>query len=519
MRGGAAEIAAAVRAGERSAVDVAVWALANIDIDDPKFNAFLDVVHDRALEQAVAVDARVRSGEGDALPLAGVPVALKDNICLAWGRTTCGSRFLEGYRSPFTATAAQRLIAAGAVIVGKTNLDEFAMGSSGEHSAFGPTRNPWDVSRVPGGSSSGSTAAVAAGMVPLALGSDTGGSIRQPASHCGVVGVKPTYGRVSRYGLVAYASSLDQIGPLCGSVLDAAVCLDVICGEDPHDATSSPREAGGCAAAVRTAMSGASGAGRALRLGVPRFAWGEGNHPAVRAALEKAIAAAKGAGATVVDVDLPHAGHGIAAYYIVATAEASSNLSRFDGVRYGRRAETAEGLEAMYVRSRTEGFGAEVRRRIMLGTHVLSSGYYDAYYLRALKARRLIKQDYDAVFARDDSGSGAGAGGAVGPACDAVLMPASPNPAFRIGEKQADPMALYLEDVYTVGVNLAGLPAVTLPAATAEVDGSRVPIGVQLIGPAFAERALLAAAAVLEAALGFAERPAGAGVSDRGGSR
>ncbi|MBX3404801.1 MAG: Asp-tRNA(Asn)/Glu-tRNA(Gln) amidotransferase subunit GatA [Phycisphaeraceae bacterium] len=446
---------------------------------EPALHAFLELFEREAIEQARAIDARLAKHEHPG-PLAGVPIALKDNICLSWGRTTCGSRMLEHYRSPYTATAAQRLIDAGAVIIGKTNMDEFAMGSSCENSAFGPTRNPWDVSRVPGGSSGGSAAAVAAGIVPGALGSDTGGSIRQPAGFCGIVGLKPTYGRVSRYGLVAYASSLDQIGPLTRSVRDAALLMQVMAGADEHDATGSLRAMPDLLAELEEPVN-------RLNIGVPRFARSGTNHAAVGDSLERAAAALSADGAVVRDVDLPHAGHGIAAYYLVATAEASSNLARFDGVRYGRRAEVraGEGLDDLYCRSRSEGFGPEVQRRIMLGTHALSSGYYDAYYNTALKARRLIRRDFETAFET----------------CDALLLPASPGPAFRLGEKTSDPLALYLEDVYTVGVNLAGLPAVTLRAGAAMVDGRELPVGVQLVGPAWREDLLLRIARMLERSL------------------
>ncbi len=397
--------------------------------------------------------------------------------------TTAGSKILANYKSPYTATAVQRLIDAGAVIIGKTNMDEFAMGSSGENSAFGPTRNPWDLDRVPGGSSSGSAAAVAAGIIPVALGSDTGGSIRQPAGMCGIVGLKPTYGRVSRYGLIAYASSLDQIGPLGRTVADVAAVLTIIGGHDPLDSTS----------AHQTVPDFSSDLDRPidqLILGVPRQARSSANHPAVAAALESAIKTYQSLGATIVDVDLPHTEHGIAAYYIVALAEASSNLARFDGIRYGHRAPRPEGLLDLYSRSRAEGFGAEVQRRIMLGTYILSSGYYDAYYTTALKVRRLIKRDYDTAFA-------------AGARCHAILMPTSPTPAFKLGEKNSDPLAMYLEDVYTVGVNLAGLPAIALPAGFSPEGHSRLPIGMQLVGPAWREGDLLRAARMFESATDF----------------
>ncbi len=479
-----------IRERRTSALDATRAALARVDGANPGLNAFLQVFHDRALDGARALGDRLGRAER-AGPLAGVPIALKDNLCLAHGRTTCASRMLENYESPFTATAVQRLIDAGAIIVGKTNMDEFAMGSSGENSAFGPTRNPWDPTRVPGGSSSGSGAAVAAGIVPIALGSDTGGSVRQPAAHCGLVGLKPTYGRVSRYGLVAFASSLDQIGVLSRTVGDAALALSVIAGHDPLDATSADQPVPDLGTDLDTPLD-------RLTLAIPRQARSPANHPAVARALDDAIGLYQSLGARVIDIDLPHADHGIAAYYIVATAEASSNLARYDGIRYGRRAAPTHtpnaghgarhSLEAIYAASRSAGFGPEVQRRIMLGTHVLSSGYYEAYYNTALKVRRLIQRDFEAAFR----------GGPGIPACDAILMPATPGPAFRIGEKVADPLTMYLEDIYTVGVNLAGLPALTFPAGLAEEAGTALPVGLQLVAPAWREDRLLRIARMFE---------------------
>ena len=485
----AADLADAIAHKRISAEEAARASLERAAAIDPAIHAFLELFEDRAIAQAREIDAQL-AGRTSPGPLAGVPIALKDNICLEWGRTTCASRILENYRSPYTATAAKRLLDAGAIVIGKTNLDEFAMGSSCESSAFACTCNPWDVERVPGGSSGGSAAAVAAGVVPVALGSDTGGSIRQPAGFCGVVGLKPTYGRVSRYGLVAYASSLDQIGPMTRSVRDAALLLSVMAGADEHDATSSTR-------ALPNVLSRLDEPVDRLIIGVPTFVRSESNHPGVAHAMDKTIAALRDAGAEVIDIHLPHAGHGIAAYYLIATAEASSNLARFDGVRYGRRAELGkdDGLLELYCKSRTEGLGPEVQKRIMLGTYALSSGYYDAYYNTALKARRLIREDYERVFAGIP-------GAPLG--CHAVLMPTSPGPAFKRGEKQSDPLALYLEDVYTVGVNLAGLPAISLPAGLA--DG--LPVGVQLIGAAWQEDVLLRVARMLERALPPIGRPA-----------
>lgn len=468
--------------------------LAALSSLNPTLNALLDTFPDHALARSRALDARLASDPALAstLPLAGVPIALKDNICLAHGRTTCGSRLLEHYRSPFTATAAQRLIDAGAIVIGKTNMDEFGMGSSTERSAFGPTLNPHDHTRVPGGSSGGSAAAVAAGIVPLALGSDTGGSIRQPAAFCGVVGLKPTYGRVSRFGLVAYASSLDTIGPITRTVADAALALQLISGPDPHDSTTSARPAPDCITNLNTPIQD-------LIIGVPAEARGPGVHPAVAASLDNAIRLYTSLGARILDISLPHAPHAIAAYYLVACAEASSNLARFDGVRYGRRAglSAKDDLFDLYARSRSEGLGPEVQRRIMLGTYALSSGYYDAYYAAAMKARRLIKQDFDHAF------TGLTSTGKPQPACHAILMPTTPAPAFKLGEKLADPLALYLEDIFTVSVNLAGLPAISIPAGftTPTPDTPPLPIGLQLIAPAFDEPTLLRTARMLEAVL------------------
>ncbi len=483
----AAAIAEGVRSGALSAVDVTRRALDAIDAQNPALNAFIDIFHDEAIAQARVVD-HVRASGREVGPLAGVPIALKDNMCLSWGRTTCGSRMLAAYRSPYTLTAGQKLIDAGAIIVGKTNMDEFAMGSSGESSFFGPTKNPHDHTRVPGGSSAGSAASVAAGIVPVALGSDTGGSIRQPAGLCGVVGMKPTYGRVSRYGLVAYASSLDQIGPFARTVEDCALALETISGVDPNDGTSADMPVPSLLAALNTPID------RAV-IGVPKQAHDPHNHPGVVNALGDAIDAFVKAGARIVEVDLAHVAHGIAAYYLVATAEASSNLARFDGIRYGHRATLAptDELLDLYCKSRSEGFGPEVQRRIMLGTFALSAGYADAYYNTALKVRRRIKEDYDRAFAPNDRMGT--------PACHAILMPSSPSPAFKLGEKASDPLAMYLEDVYTVTVNLAGLPAITLPGTPTMVEGVSLPVGVQLIGQAFDEARLLRIARMLEGAM------------------
>ena len=496
----AIEIHDAVVARKVLALEVAKTALRRTEGSNSALNAFLQTFPEKALAAAAKVDAKVAAGGGHHLRLAGVPIAIKDNMCIGpdingdlpggdgegyGGRTTAGSRMLENYQSPFTATAVQRLIDAGAIIIGKTNLDEFAMGSSTEHSAFGPTRNPWDKSRVPGGSSGGSAAAVAARVTPLALGSDTGGSIRQPAGLCGIVGVKPTYGRVSRYGLIAFASSLDQIGPMARTVADAAAVLEVICGFDRADATTATKFVPAWGAEVGTPIDG-------LTLGVPRQARSEANHPGVAAAFEAAIKTYETLGAKIIDVDLPLTDYGIAAYYIVAPAEASSNLARYDGIRYGRRTQApVHDLFDLYCRNRAEGFGPEVKRRIMLGTHVLSSGYYDAYYNTALKVRRKILADYNAAF---DAG------------CHAILLPSSPGPAFKIGAKGDDPLQMYAEDVYTVGVNLAGLPGMSVPAGFVSEEGRDLPVGVQLVARAFDEGTMLRAGAMFEKATGFGAR-------------
>lgn len=483
----ASAIAADVRTGKASAVDTVRDALTRIDAADTTINAFTQVFAERALKDAAAVDAWLASGES--LPLAGVPIAIKDNICVSFGRTTCASRMLEHYESPYDATVVRRLTAAGAIVVGKANLDEFAMGSTCSHSAFGPTRNPWDTDRTPGGSSGGSAAAVAAGLCPLSLGSDTGGSIRQPAGFCGVVGLKPTYGRVSRYGLVAFASSLDQIGPFATNTADAALCLNVLAGHDPNDATSAARAPEDFTAALDEAPPH-------LTIGVPTLLREAPLAPEVRTAFDDAVATFKDAGARIVDVPLPHADYAIAAYYLVAPAEASSNLARYDGVRYGSRPPFGKDatLDDLYLRARSQGFGDEVQRRIMLGTYALSSGYYDAYYVAACKVRRLIKQDYDRAFA----------GTSTDHPVDAVLMPASPTVAPPIGELEQDPLHEYLADVFTVGANLSGLPGITLPAAWAEVDTKRLPVGVQLIAPAWREHAMLQIARRFEHASGVA---------------
>ena len=464
-------IAQAVRAGQRRAVDVLEECLAAIDAREGEIHAFNHVMADEARAAARAVDEAVASGR-DPGPLAGVPVALKDNLCTRGIPTTCSSRILENWRPPYDATVVTRLRAAGAVPVGKTNLDEFAMGSSTENSAFGPTRNPHDTSRVPGGSSGGSAAAVAAGFAPIALGSDTGGSIRQPAALCGVVGVKPTYGLVSRYGLVAFASSLDQIGPFATTVEDAALALEVIGGHDPYDSTSIAQPA--------PALLGALGQGvQGLRVGVLRELL-EGTAADVAARVEDAARQLEKAGAVVGEASVPATAYGLSAYYLIAPAEASSNLARYDGVRYGLRVDAVD-TERMNAATRAAGFGPEVKRRIMLGTYALSAGYYDAYYGQAQRVRTLIIRDFAAAYEQ----------------FDLLLSPTSPTTAFALGAKAADPLTMYLSDVCTIPSNLAGQPALSVPFGTG-ADG--LPVGVQVLAPALGEVAMFRAAAALEEA-------------------
>lgn len=456
----AREIRDAVSAGTVSAVEICRQALGRIEATNASLKAFLTVAGDRALDRAKAVDRGKRSA-----PLAGVPIALKDNICTRGMTTTAASRMLERFVPPYDATVVRKLEAAGAVVMGKTNCDEFAMGSSTENSAFGPSKNPWAPDRIAGGSSGGSAVAVAAGMSPIALGSDTGGSIRLPASLCGIAGLKPTYGRVSRYGLIAFASSLDQIGPLARTAYDAALALSVLAGSDPYDSTASQEP-------VPDYVGALTGDVRGLRLGVPRTMLEQGVDDPVRAGFFGALEVFRARGAQLIDIELPHARFAISTYYIVATAEASSNLARYDGVRYGFRAKGAHDLRAMYDKTRSHGFGPEVKRRIMLGTYVLSAGYYDAYYLKAQQVRTLIRRDYEQAFQN----------------VDAVVMPTSPTPAFKIGERVEDPLALYLVDVFTVSANLAGLPALSVPCG---LTSNRLPIGLQLTGKPFDEATLL----------------------------
>ncbi|MFW5924603.1 MAG: Asp-tRNA(Asn)/Glu-tRNA(Gln) amidotransferase subunit GatA [Myxococcota bacterium] len=467
----------AVTSGELSAVELTEATFARLERHDDPLHAFLYVDREGALAQAAMVD-RARAAGETLGPLAGVPVAVKDNLCTRGVPTTCASRILEGYVPPYDAHVVERLREAGAVIVGKTNLDEFAMGSSNEHSAFGPTRNPWDHDRVPGGSSGGSAAATGAGIVPLALGSDTGGSVRQPAAFCGVTAIKPTYGRVSRYGLVAFASSLDQVGPIGGSVRDAARLLGVIAGHDPRDATSAATEVPEYEAHCGEDVTG-------LRVGVVQD-MGEGSDPEVAAATEAAAKSLEKLGCELVPVKLPHARQAVSVYYLIAPSEASSNLARFDGIRYGLRVGGAD-LAETYDKTRQAGFGAEVKRRIMLGTYALSAGYYEAYYLRAQKVRTLLRQDYEAAFAE----------------CDVVLTPTTPTPAFRLGEKVTDPLQMYLADIFTLPPSLAGLPALGLPSGF--TDGG-LPVGLQLTAPAFEEGRLVRVGHAFEQEAGLIER-------------
>jgi aspartyl-tRNA(Asn)/glutamyl-tRNA(Gln) amidotransferase subunit A len=436
-----------------------------------RLNAFLSVFHQRALDRARSIDRKLASGNGGRL--AGMVIAVKDVLALKGERVTCASKMLEHYVAPYDATAVARLESEDAVVIGKTNMDEFAMGSSTENSAFGPVLNPVDESKVPGGSSGGSCVAVASGMAHAALGTDTGGSIRQPASFCGVVGLKPTYGRVSRYGLIALSSSFDQIGPFAHTVADAAMVLQVIAGKDERDSTSADVPVPEYARALTKDVKG-------LRVGLPDEAFGEGLQPEVRHAIERGVDRLRTGGATIKQVSLPHAKYNVSTYYILMTAEASSNLARYDGARYGYRSASARSLSDMYVRSRSEGFGAEAKRRIMLGTYVLSAGYYDAYYRKAQKVRRLIQEDFFRAFE----------------SVDCIIMPTSPTTAFSIGEKMDDPLTMYLSDIYTVSANLAGVPAINIPCGA---DASGLPIGLQVVGKQFDEPMILRVGDYLEA--------------------
>ena len=475
----ALEIRDAVRTGRLSATDTCRAALDAIAGTEARVHAYITICADRALDTARRLDAdRARLA---ALPLAGVPVAIKDNLCTAGLKTTAGSRMLESFVPPYDATAVRRLEDAGAIVVGKTNCDEFAMGSSTEYSAFGPTRNPVDPSRTPGGSSGGSAATVAAGAVPIALGSDTGGSVRQPASFCGVVGVKPTYGRVSRYGLIAFASSLDQVGVFSRTARDAALVLQAIAGADPCDATAARRHVPDYTAALDGRVAG-------LKVGVPRALLGDAVDEEVRARFGEALEALRDLGLAIRDVALPHSRVAVPVYYLVANAEASANLARYDGVRYGFRAPRGESLAGLYESTRGEGFGPEVKRRIMLGTYALSAGYYEAYYRKGQQVRTLIREDFDAAFRE----------------VDLVALPTSPTPAFPLGERLDDPVRMYLADLFTAGPSLAGLPAMSVPCGTTK---GGLPVGLQLVGRMFDETGLLRVAAALE---GAQDTPSGA---------
>ena len=483
----AADLVGLISCGEVSAVEVVKAYLDRIDKLEPQLQAYNEVFADSAVKQAHAADALRQAGRM-LPPLLGLPVAIKDNMCTTFGNTTCSSKILAGFKAPYTATAVAKLISAGAIVIGKTNLDEFAMGSSTENSATKTTRNPWNTDCVPGGSSGGSAAAVSAGLCAAALGSDTGGSIRQPAAFCGVVGLKPTYGCVSRYGLVAYGSSLDQIGPITRDVTDAAMITAAIAGHDPRDSTSVPRPVPDYLSEINTPIEG-------LKIGLPTEFYSGALDTEINAAIMAAVEVYKNAGAEIVDISLPHSridsdeagqlsSYAVGCYYIVAMAEASSNLARYDGVHYGHRTnDPVTDIIELYSRSRAEGFGDEVKRRIMLGTFTLSSGYYDAYYNKALKVRRLIRNDFDSAFKK----------------CDVLLCPVSPTTAFKIGENTADPLKMYLADIYTISANLAGLPGISMPAG---ISADRLPIGMQLIGPAFSESTLLRAGRMFESAGG-----------------
>lgn len=461
----ALELGTAIKQGEVSVKEAAQAALDAVSAQDEELNAFITVTGERALERAQQLQAGARDAQS---PLYGVPMAIKDNICTKGVKTSCASRILGDFAPPYDAAVVEKLAQAGAVPLGKLNMDEFAMGSTSETSFYGPVKNPWDWARVPGGSSGGAAAAVAAGMGWYAIGSDTGGSIRQPASYCGVTGMKPTYGTVSRYGLVAYASSLDQIGPLCRDAADCAAVLDVLMGRDRRDGTSLDGEYGHL-------LDGLTGDVRGLKIGLPVDCYGDGLDGTVRTAVLAAADVLKARGAQVVELPFPVMEYVVPAYYVIAAAEASSNLSRFDGVKYGWRAEGYEGLGDLYRKTRTQGFGSEVKRRILLGTFVLSSGYYDAYYKKALQVKAAIKGAFDKAFGQ----------------CDLLLTPVAPTTAPKLGESLSDPLQMYLSDVYTVPVNLAGLPGLSMPCG---FDGEGLPIGAQLIGPHFGEGVLLNAA-------------------------
>lgn len=462
-----------IAAGEIKSAAAVEKIFDSIDKYDKEVQAFITTFKEQALRKARQVDEKIARGEKVG-SLAGVPVSIKDNMCYEMGETTCASNILKNFKAPYNATAVQKLIDEDAVIVGKCNLDEFAMGSSTENSGLKKTRNPWDTQKVPGGSSGGSAASVAAQMCMGSLGSDTGGSIRQPASFCGVVGLKPTYGRVSRYGLVAYGSSLDQIGPLTRNIEDTALLLNVISGHDPADSTSVSEEMAGTENYLENLETPVEG----LRIGVVERFY-DGASDEVVAKTKQAVETYKKGGAEIVDIEMPYFDYSVAAYYVIATAEASSNLARYDGVHYGHRTLNPKDYVEVYSKSRAEGFGQEVKRRIMLGTYALSSGYYDAYYLKALKVRNLIRQDFNNAFEK----------------CDCIMMPVSPTTAFGIGEKTDDPLQMYLSDIYTISVNLAGVPGISIPCG---FDSEKMPIGLQIIGPAFGEAKLLRIARMYE---------------------
>lgn len=475
----AKELGGQIQAGKLSAVEAADAFLDQIDRVEQKVHSFVSVDREDVKRRAQEVQKKIESGQLTG-PLAGVPVAVKDNICTKGIKTTCSSRMLENFVPTYTAEAVRKLEEAGAVILGKTNMDEFAMGSTTETSYFGPTKNPWNQEHVPGGSSGGSCAAVAAEECPFALGSDTGGSIRQPSSFCGVVGIKPTYGTVSRYGLIAYGSSLDQIGPVARDVTDCALILETIAGHDPKDSTSIRRKSYDFTSALTDDVSG-------MRIGIPKGYFGDGLDAEVGEKILEAVRTLERKGAVVEEFDLDLIQYAIPAYYVIASAEASSNLARFDGVKYGYRTSEYEGLHNMYKKSRSEGFGAEVKRRIMLGSFVLSSGYYDAYYLKALRTKALIKKEFDKAFAYYDM----------------IAAPAAPTTAPKIGESLSDPLKMYLGDIYTISVNLAGLPGITIPVGT---DAKGLPVGMQLIGNCFEEEKILRAAYAYEQTHAY-ERP------------
>ena len=462
----AQQIQKLLRSRQVSCLEVTKSVIARIEETEPNIHAYIATTFEQAMEQAIRVDEKILRGE-ELPPLAGIPVAIKDNICTKSIPTTCASKIINGFNPAYDATVIERLKKANMVIIGKTNMDEFAMGSSTENSAFGPTHNPWDLQRAPGGSSGGSAAVVASCEATLAIGSDTGGSIRQPASFCGVVGMKPTYGLISRYGLIAFASSLDQIGPLSKDVRDCALLLNVLAGYDPKDSTSINIDLPDYTKFLTTDIAG-------MKIGIPKEYFCEGLDPGVEKRIQESIAVFSGLGAECVDISLPHTKYAIAVYYILATSEASSNLARYDGVQYGYRAEEAENLLDMYRLTRSNGFGAEVKRRIMLGTYALSSGYYDAYYLQAQRVRTLIKNDFEEGFKK----------------CDIILTPTSPTVAFKLGEKIDDPLKMYISDIFTISANLAGIPGISVPCGLS--DG--LPVGLQLLGPVFGEGKILQAA-------------------------